>query len=63
MLTQIKTALHRSQDTLIQDALGAVSLVVILVVALHLPGLACPLSACVLVPGALASCPKPDACD
>lgn len=40
MLTQIKTALHRSQDTLIQDALGAVSLVVILMVALHLPGLA-----------------------
>ncbi len=38
MLTQIKTALTRSQDTLLQDAAGAASLVVMLVVALHLPG-------------------------
>jgi len=39
MLRQIKTALTRSQDTLLQDAVGAASLVVILVVALHVPGL------------------------
>ena len=37
MLTQIKTAFSRSQATILQDAVGAVSLVVILVVALHLP--------------------------
>ncbi|WP_281972409.1 hypothetical protein [Ruegeria faecimaris] len=38
MLTQIKTTLNRSQSTLLQDAAGAVALVVILMVALHLPG-------------------------
>ena len=38
MLTQIKTAISRSQSTLLQDAVGAVSLVVMLMVALHLPG-------------------------
>jgi hypothetical protein len=38
MLTQIKTAISRSQSTLLQDALGAVSLVVMLMVALHMPG-------------------------
>ncbi|CAD0185686.1 hypothetical protein RUESEDTHA_02581 [Ruegeria sp. THAF57] len=38
MLTQIKTAITRSQSTILQDAAGAVSLVVILMVALHLPG-------------------------
>ncbi|MFY2826511.1 hypothetical protein [Ruegeria sp. MALMAid1280] len=38
MLTQIKTAISRSQSTLVQDAVGAVSLVVMLMVALHLPG-------------------------
>ena len=37
MLTQIKTAFSRSQATILQDALGAVSLIVMLVVALHLP--------------------------
>ncbi len=37
MLTQIKTAFSRSQATILQDAVGAVSLVVMLVVALHLP--------------------------
>ncbi|MEX0329734.1 MAG: hypothetical protein AB3N07_13500 [Ruegeria sp.] len=37
MLTQIKTAFTRSQATFLQDAVGAVSLVVMLVVALHLP--------------------------
>ncbi len=39
MLNQIKTALTRSQNTLLQDAAGAASLVVMLVVALHLPNL------------------------
>ncbi len=38
MLTQIKTAIARSQSTLLQDAIGAVSLAVMLMVALHLPG-------------------------
>ncbi|WP_280178363.1 hypothetical protein [Pukyongiella litopenaei] len=40
MMTQIRTALRRSQDTLLQDAAGAAALVVMLVVGLHLPGLA-----------------------
>ncbi len=39
MLTQIKTALTRSRNTILQDALGAASLVVMLMVALHMPGL------------------------
>lgn len=39
MLTQIKTAVSRSQHTLLQDALGVASLVVMLLVALHLPGM------------------------
>ncbi|WP_322865803.1 hypothetical protein U5922_006135 [Aquicoccus sp. G2-2] len=38
MLTQIKTVLHRSQDTLWQDAIGAVSLMILLIAALHFPG-------------------------
>ncbi|WP_256386776.1 hypothetical protein [Ruegeria sp. EL01] len=37
MLTQIKTVFSRSQSTILQDAAGVMSLVVILVVALHLP--------------------------
>ena len=37
MLSQIKTAFTRSQSTILQDAAGAGSLVVMLVVALHLP--------------------------
>ena len=40
MYHQIKTAAARSQDTLLQDAIGAVSLIVMLVVALHLPSFA-----------------------
>ncbi|UYV39285.1 hypothetical protein N4R57_09915 [Rhodobacteraceae bacterium D3-12] len=40
MLTQIKAVLSRSQDTIWQDAIGAVALVVILFAGLHLPGLA-----------------------
>ncbi|WP_258547005.1 MULTISPECIES: hypothetical protein [Roseobacteraceae] len=39
MLTEIKSVLSRTQHTLIQDALGAASLVVMLLVGLHLPGL------------------------
>ncbi|WP_268745975.1 hypothetical protein [Ruegeria halocynthiae] len=38
MLTQIKTILNRSHSTILQDAVGAGSLVVMLMVALHLPG-------------------------
>lgn len=40
MLTQIKTVIARSQDTLLQDIIGASALVVMLLVGLHLPGLA-----------------------
>ncbi|MGR3759289.1 hypothetical protein ACUXV3_04055 [Roseobacteraceae bacterium NS-SX3] len=39
MLAQIKTTLHNAQPTLLQDAIGAASLMVMLVAALHLPGL------------------------
>ncbi|WP_303048849.1 hypothetical protein [Phaeobacter sp. HF9A] len=39
MATQLKSVLRNSQSTLLQDAAGAASLVVMLVVALHLPGL------------------------
>ncbi len=39
MLTQIKTVITRSQATLLQDAIGAASLCVMLWGALHLPGL------------------------
>ncbi len=38
MMTQLKTTLHNAQSTLLQDALGAAALIVMLVVALHLPG-------------------------
>ncbi|MEM6656720.1 MAG: hypothetical protein AAF496_01620 [Pseudomonadota bacterium] len=37
MLTQIKTAFNRSQSTILQDVAGVASLIVILMVALHLP--------------------------
>ncbi len=37
MIDTVKTALTRSQATLWRDALGAVSLAVILVGALHIP--------------------------
>lgn len=36
-LTKIKQIALRSQDTLINDAIGAMALVVMLVVGLHLP--------------------------
>lgn len=39
MLNQIRNVYHRSQDTLVQDVLGAAALVVMLLVALHMPGL------------------------
>lgn len=37
-LRTLKAIATRSQDTLLQDALGAAALMVILVVGLHLPG-------------------------
>jgi len=37
MFFQIKTALNRSQNTLVQDAVGVAALAVMLVVSLHLP--------------------------
>lgn len=39
MIEQIKNTFEYSPSTLLEDALGAASLIVILVVALHLPGL------------------------
>lgn len=39
MFNQIKNALYRAQPTLLQDAAGAMSLVVMLMVALYLPGM------------------------
>ncbi|MFD3189112.1 hypothetical protein ACFMPD_02415 [Sedimentitalea sp. HM32M-2] len=38
MIRQIKTAINRSQDRLLQDAAGAGALVVMLLVGLYLPG-------------------------
>ncbi|MCR9148717.1 MAG: hypothetical protein NXH83_00945 [Rhodobacteraceae bacterium] len=39
MFTEIKSVLVRSSTTLVSDALGAMALMVILVVGLHLPAL------------------------
>ena len=39
MLDQIRTAAHRSKHTLLADCIGALSLIVMLVVGLHLPAL------------------------
>lgn len=39
MPTEIKSALSRSCETLLQDALGAASLVVLLIASLYFPGL------------------------
>ncbi len=39
MMTQIKSSIRNAQSTLLQDAIGAASLMVMLVVGLHLPGL------------------------
>ena len=38
MFTQIKTAMQRSQSTILADFTGAGALAVILLVGLHLPG-------------------------
>ncbi|MDC0737079.1 hypothetical protein N6L24_02185 [Cognatishimia sp. SS12] len=40
MFTQIKTIVTNSQSTLLQDAIGMAALVVMLLVALHIPGVA-----------------------
>ncbi|CUK01278.1 hypothetical protein Q8W37_17630 [Shimia thalassica] len=37
MMNQIKSVLRNSGDTLVQDAIGAVALVVMMVVVLHVP--------------------------
>lgn len=39
MIYQIRQSLKRSRDTLLQDAIGAASLMVLLVAGLHLPAL------------------------
>jgi hypothetical protein len=39
MMDQIKETLSNSQDTLWVDTVGALSLIVILIGALHLPGM------------------------
>lgn len=39
MISQIKTTIENAHSTLLQDAIGAASLLVMLVAALHLPGL------------------------
>ncbi|WP_269801545.1 hypothetical protein [Primorskyibacter marinus] len=39
MIKQVKSTIRSSDATLAQDAVGAVALVVMLVAALHLPGL------------------------
>ncbi|WP_269651804.1 hypothetical protein [Thiosulfatihalobacter marinus] len=38
MMYQIKSVIRNSRATLIQDALGGVAVVVMMVVALHVPG-------------------------
>jgi len=39
MFSDLKSVLLRSRETLIEDAAGALALMVMLVVGLHLPGL------------------------
>ncbi len=39
MIAQLKATLHNTQSTLLQDAIGAGALAVMLIVALHLPSL------------------------
>lgn len=39
MIAQLKTSFRNAQSTLVQDAVGAAALMVMLVAALHLPGL------------------------
>ncbi len=38
MFAEIRSVLRRSRETLLEDAAGAVALMVMLVVGLHLPG-------------------------
>ncbi|WP_269812786.1 hypothetical protein [Pontibaca salina] len=38
MIEQIKAAARQSRETLLQDAIGLASLIVMMVVALYLPG-------------------------
>ncbi|WP_293444417.1 hypothetical protein [Planktotalea sp.] len=38
MMDQIKTVIARADRTLVQDAIGAVSLMTIFIAALHIPG-------------------------
>ena len=38
MMIQIRNAIRNSRATLVQDALGGVALVVMMLVALHVPG-------------------------
>ena len=38
MMIQIRTVIRNSRATLVQDALGGVALVVMMLVALHVPG-------------------------
>ncbi|MFT4784599.1 MAG: hypothetical protein ACI9IV_002346 [Paracoccaceae bacterium] len=38
MISDVKNLLRRQNASIIQDALGAVALIVILLVALHFPG-------------------------
>ncbi|MFU8882960.1 MAG: hypothetical protein ACNA7Q_11385 [Rhodobacterales bacterium] len=40
MLDQIRSVIERSRETLISDAIGAMALLIILVVGLHLPNFA-----------------------
>lgn len=40
MMTQFKTVIRNSRATLIQDFFGVVVLVVLMLVALHVPGIA-----------------------
>ncbi|WP_282960701.1 hypothetical protein [Actibacterium sp. MT2.3-13A] len=39
MLTELKSVIERSSATLLQDALGVMALMVMLLAGLHLPGL------------------------
>lgn len=39
MIEQIRNTIQQSPTTLLQDAVGAAALIVMLIVALHMPGL------------------------
>lgn len=40
MMSQIKSVIRNSQSTLLQDAIGVGALAVMMIVALHIPGIA-----------------------